>query len=171
MSHPLELPKGSGGIVPERKRQAVTAEPPSRTCFLPPAHIPPPSPAPPPLRPAEALVSRPNYSNHPGKGGALGSWVPSVAPPFPSSFSPLCPRPSLSGVRPANERRDSRVWPGSRGAHRSPPHSSGRGPGAHGRGSSFLRCPLARALPPAPPPLRVSRSSSSSSRRAPHGSG
>lgn len=112
------------------------------------------------------FVSGSNYSNHPGKGGAVGSQVP-LGCPLPHPRSPLRPGPSLSGVGPANGRRDSRVWSGSPGVQRSPPHSSGRGPGAHGRGLSFLRSPIALTLlpPPALPPLPVSRSSFSSTRR------
>lgn len=116
----------------------------------------------------EALVSRSNYSNHPGKGGALSSWVPLGCPPFPIIGLPFCPGPSLSGVGPANGLRGSGVWPGSRELTDPPPHSSGRRPGAHGRGSGFLRSPLALTLPPpALPPLRGSRSSFSSTRPAP----
>lgn len=129
-----------------------------------------PSPAAWPPLAAEALVSRSNYSNHPGKGGALGSWVPLGCPPSPPSVSPSTPVPPFLGWGQPMGDETLGFGPGARELTDSPPYSSGHRPGAHGRGSSFLGSPLFLAFPPpALPPLLGF--SSSSTRPAPHGSG
>lgn len=113
--------KGGGGFAGERKQAGGKRRATLQDLFpFPSAHSSAPGPLPPPPLPAEALVSRSNYSNHPRKGGALGSWVPLGCPSFSSIGLPFCPGPSLSGVGPANGRRASGVWPGIRGTHRSP---------------------------------------------------